>query len=52
MELLFLKNKNIYKIDMPDLIIQKAGSASDVVTKNNNRAIYGNILGQELAAEA
>jgi hypothetical protein len=37
---------------MPDLIIQKAGSASDVVTKNNNRAIYGNILGQEIAAEA
>ena len=37
---------------MPDLVIQKAGSASDVVTKNNNRVIYGNILGQELAAEA
>ena len=37
---------------MPDLVIQKAGSASDVVTKNNNRAIYGNILGQEIAAEA
>lgn len=37
---------------MSDLVIQKAGSASDLVTKNNNRAIYGNILGQELAAEA
>lgn len=37
---------------MPGLVIQKAGSASDVVTKNNNRAIYGNILGQEIAAEA
>ena len=37
---------------MPDLVIQKAGSASDVVTKNNNRVIYGNILGQEIAAEA
>ena len=37
---------------MSELVIQKAGSASDVVTKNNNRAIYGNILGQELAAEA
>ncbi len=37
---------------MPDLVIQKAGSASDVITKNNNRAIYGNILGQEIAAEA
>lgn len=37
---------------MPELIIQKAGSASDVITKNNNRTVYGNILGQELAAQA
>jgi len=37
---------------MSELVIQKAGSASDVITKNNNRVIYGNILGQELAAEA
>ena len=37
---------------MSDLVIQKAGSASDVITKNNNRVIYGNILGQEIAAEA
>lgn len=37
---------------MSDLVIQKAGSASDVISKNNNRAIYGNIIGQELAAEA
>jgi len=37
---------------MSELVIQKAGSASDVISKNNNRVIYGNILGQEIAAEA
>jgi hypothetical protein len=37
---------------MSQLTIQKAGSASDVTSKNSNRVVYGNILGQELAAQA
>jgi hypothetical protein len=42
----------IVKLVMSQLTIQKAGSASDVTSKNTNRVVYGNILGQELAAQA
>jgi len=37
---------------MSQLTIQKAGSASDVIKKNNNKTIYANILAQEAATEA
>lgn len=35
-----------------ELIIQKAGYASDIIKKNNSRTIYANILAQEVATEA